>query len=144
MRNTQKKSIESFIFENDNIRVRLLFANWKIWLTKNEIVSIYWIEKNKLTKEINKILINSHLDIWDNVKKVYNKKKDKNETFYSLDVLLLLGYKSKHFKETKFLVNTNKVIKEYALSRKHRLTSLSWIPIMKNILNYFKPALTIV
>jgi len=127
-------NIKTYIFENDNITVKTLFSWGKIWLTKKEIAKLYGIEKSEIKKELNNILIDSDLDIAENVVKIYNNKKNKKETYYSLDILLLLWYKSKHYKETKFLVNTNKMIKKYSFKREHRKAN-----VFKNILNTLTP-----
>lgn len=125
-----------FIIENNNITVNTIFEMWKIWLTKKEISDIYWVKKSEIKKELNKVLINSNIDLSENIKKIFNKQKWKNETFYSLDILLLLGYNSKHFKETKFLVNTNNILKKYTSTRKHNYNKVS--PIFNKIINYFR------
>jgi len=140
----QKTTDWKYILENNNITVRTMFKNWKIWLTKKEISDLYWIKKSEIKKELNTLIINSTYKTEDIIKKVYNKKRDKTETFYSLDILLLLWYKSKHFKETKFLINTNNIIKEYASSRKHRLNNFYSSSIINKIINYFDPVLKII
>ena len=106
-----------------------------MWLTIKEVADIYKIDESEVKKELNNILINSNLDLTDNIQKVYNSKTDELETFYSLDVLLLLWYRSKHYIETKFLVNTNKILKEYALSRQFRTGKKE--TIISKIINYF-------
>ncbi len=144
MTTIEKTNDWKYILDNNNITVRTMFNNWKIWLTKKEISDIYWIKKSSIKKELNKLIINSNHETEDIIKKVYNNKRDKTETFYSLDILLLLWYKSKHFKETKFLINTNNIIKEYALSRKHRLNKFYSSPIVNKIIHYFNPVLKII
>ena len=140
----QKTTDWKYILENNNITVRTMFKNWKIWLTKKEISDLYWIKKSEIKKELNTLIINSTYKTEDIIRKVYNRKRDKTEIFYSLDILLLLWYKSKHFKETKFLINTNNIIKEYASSRKHRLNKFYSSPIVNKIINYFDPVLKII
>ena len=92
----------------------------------------------------NNLVLNSNINFEDNIKKVYNKNKGKRETFYSLDILLILWYQSKHYKETKFLVNTNKIIKEYASSRKHKINKFYSVPVVTKIINYLNPVLKII
>jgi hypothetical protein len=140
----QRTNDWKFILENNNITIRTMFDNWKIWLTKKEISDIYWVKKSNIKKELNNLIVNSQLKTKDIVKKIYNSKRDKTETFYSLDILLLLGYKSKHFKETKLLINTNNLIKEYTSSRKHRLNNFYSNQIINKIINYFDPVLKII
>jgi len=143
MNTIQKIQDWTYILDN-NISIRAMFNNWKIWLTKKEIADIYSVKKSDIKKELNKLILNSNLDFEENIKKVFNKNKHKNETFYSLDLLLILWYQSKHFKETKFLVNTNNIIKEYTSSRKHRLTKFYTNPMINKIINCLDPVLKII
>jgi hypothetical protein len=133
-----------YIIEKNNITIKAMFEEWKIWLTKKDISDIYWSKKSNIKKELNTIIENSDINLNWKIKKIYNSKKDKNETYYSLDVLLILWYKSKHFKETKFLVNTNKIIKEYNISRNHRLSKFYSAPIVEKFINYLNPILKII
>lgn len=137
MKTIQITNKQKFIFEKGNITVNTMFNMGKIWLTKKEISDIYWIKKTDIKKELNNILLNSNLDLFDNVQKIFNNTTAKNETFYSLDVILLLWYNIKHYKETKFLIKTNNSIKEYTKYRQYKNNSKNNTPIIKKIFNYF-------
>jgi len=137
MTTIKRKQGWTFILKVNNKNIKTLFNMWKIWLTKKEISEIYWVKKSEIKRELNKVLLNSDLDLVENIKKVYNSKKEKKETFYSLDILLLLWYSSKHFKETKFLVNTNNLLKKYTASRKHNTSKIK--PLFDKIFNYLTP-----
>lgn len=125
-----------YILRNNNLTVKAMFSMWKIWLTIKEIADIYNVAKSDVKRELTNIIINSNLDLSNNIQKVYNSKKDETETFYSLDILLLLGYRSKHFAETKFLVNSNKLLREYTNSRQFR--TVKQPTILGKIFNYFQ------
>ena len=144
MRTIHKNIGNEFIFEDNNLSVRSLFSANKIWLTLNDISDIYSISKDELKFKISEIIFNSELEINESIKRVYNDKTRRYETFYSLDLLLILGYKSKKYKETKFLVHTNRMIKEYAWFKKYRLSSFVSTPIIKNIVNFFDPVMHII
>ncbi len=120
MKTINRTNSWKYILRNDNLKVKAMFSMWKIWLTIKEIAEFYGVTKSEVKKELSNIIINSNLDLSDNIQKVYNQKKDETETFYSLDVLLLLWYRSKHYKETKFLVNSNKLLREYTNYRQYR------------------------
>ena len=137
----QKTNDWKIIFNTNNVTVRAMFESWKIWLTKKEIADVYWVKKSDIKRELNNIAVNSNLDLVENIKKVYNEQKGKKETFYSLDILLALWYRSKHFKETKFLIKINNVLKEYTSSRKYRLNKLYSTPIVNKIIHYFDPVI---
>lgn len=139
--NTYKKE---FIFEDKNLTVRSLFSYWKIWLTLNEISELYSVSKEDLKFKMAEIIFNSDIDSSNNIKKVFNNKFNKHETFYSLDILLLLWYKLKKYKETKFLVHTNRMLKQYACVKTLRLSNFITTPIVKNIVNYFNPVVHVI
>jgi len=144
MNTIQKTPDWKYILNSNNITIRTLFNKWKIWLTKKEIADIYWVKKSNIKKELNSIILNSNINISENIVKTYNNKKNKKETFYSLDILLILWYKSKHFKETKFLINTNNIIKNYTFSRKHRMSKFYSTPMIWKIINYFDPIIKMI
>ena len=126
-----------YLLQNNTFSINTLFSMWKIWLSKKEIALIYWVKKSDIKKELNKIALNSNLDLDENILKVYNDSKGKNEKFYSLDILLLLGYNSKHYKETKLLVNTNKLLKEYTANRKYQSNRLPRKSFFNKLSDYF-------
>ena len=129
------------VMKNNNIKIKVLYNLGKIWLSNKELSKIYGIKKSDLVKELKDIIVNSNLDILWNIQKRYNKKNSKTETFYSLDILLLFWYKSKHFKETKFLVNTNRVVKQYTQNKNTNLTNFHKNSIFNNVINIFKKEL---
>jgi len=119
MKTIHKNNHWDCIFINDNNTIKAMFNNWKIWLTKKEIANIYWAKKSDIKNELSSILKDNNLNSLNKRKKIYNEGKNKLTTYYSIDLLLLLWYKNKRFLETKYLINTNKIIKKYAQSRKH-------------------------
>lgn len=137
MKTIEKINNANYVIKTDNITVKTMFNMWKIWLTKKEIANIYGVKKSEIKKQLKTMISNSNLDLVANIQKVFNDKKGKVETFYSLDTLLLLWYKSKHFEETKFLVTTNNLVKEYAESREHRTHSFRAKSVIKSFLNSF-------
>ncbi len=127
-----------YVFQNANVAIKTMFDMGKIWLTKKEIAQVYWVKKSQIKKDLDNLVSGSDIDFTNNIKTIYNEKKDKLQTYYSLDLLLILWYKSKHFKETKFLINTNKILKEYTNKRKYRSQNI-WIInwFFDKILKYF-------
>lgn len=136
MKTIKKTTSWKYILSTKNLTIKAMFSMWKIWLTIKEIADIYWVSKSEVKKELSNIIINSNLDLSNNIQKVYNHKKEETETFYSLDILLLLGYRSKHFTETKFLVNSNKLLREYTSYRQYRTGKKE--TIFGKIFNYFQ------
>ncbi len=134
MKNIDEKINWNFILKIDNIEIKTLFEWWKIWLTKREIANIYWTTKTQIKKEISNLLSDRKKELKKNIKKKYNIAKDKTQTYYNLDILMILWYRTKHYKETKWLINTNQLLKDYTKQRQFRSHKTS---IITKLFNYF-------
>lgn len=143
MQTTETNKNSTFIINLNEFTNKTLFKENKIWLTKKEILNIYSINEEVLNLELDEIIENTNLSESKIVTKVYDNKNAKKNIFYSIDIILLLGYKSKKFKETRFLVNTNNFMKKYNKNRKHRFNNLNNNSI-ENIINYFNSIFKII
>ncbi|MDP2090274.1 MAG: hypothetical protein Q8K30_01635 [Candidatus Gracilibacteria bacterium] len=134
MKKTEEKMNKNFLIKMENIEIKTMFTDGKIWLTKREIANIYGTTKTQIKKEISNLLSDRKKELKNSIKKIYNIEKDKTQTYYNLDILMILGYRTKHFKETKLLINTNQILKDYTKKRQYRTSKYS---ILSMFLNYF-------
>ncbi|MDD2907313.1 MAG: hypothetical protein PHH98_01600 [Candidatus Gracilibacteria bacterium] len=95
--------------ERNNTITNIVYKNNKILLSKKDI-AIHFGEKKSTIKDIIEQLhiVNSEL--------LYNKNKDKNIKLYSIDSILIIGYKLKKYSETKLLIKTNRILKNTSFS----------------------------
>ena len=97
-----------------------------VWATHQQIADVFGIDRSGVTKHINKILDNGEIDEKSNVQKVHIANSDKPVKFYSLDVILSVGYSTNSGHAIKFRRWANTILKGAALNKK-RLEQLNKI-----------------
>jgi hypothetical protein len=97
--------------EGPKIDVRL--EDETVWLKQDEIAKLFGRDRSVITKHIKKIFTDKEVDKKSNVHFLHIANSDKPVTFYSLDVILAVGYKTNssqaiHFRKwaTDVLKNT--------------------------------------
>ena len=125
-----------FILQKDDISVKTIFNEWKVWLTIHEIWKLFSMEKWVITENIKNIFLSNGYDIENDIEKVYNKSLNKKETYYSLDVIISLWYRFRSYKNTKFIINSNKIIKEN-MFLKNKTGESIWSKFSRNLVNLF-------
>ncbi len=127
--NTKKREL---IIKKDNSEIKTIFLNNKIYLTKKGISKLFWVSKIKIKRTIDDIKEVSNIQKENNQIKIYNKIKKKNKTYYSLDFIISIWYRLKSFENTKFILNSNKILKEH---NQKRINNYSWIKEKTNFFN---------
>ena len=94
-----------YIVETDTDILNVLQEENTLWMTKDEIALLFKINKNDLESIIHKIITQSDFELVSKIKRIYNSDLLEYETYYNLDILLLLGYTLKEFKKTKLPQN---------------------------------------
>jgi hypothetical protein len=84
-----------------------------LWLTQAQIAQLYGRERSVITKHIRNIFADDELDEKSNVQNMHIPNSDKPVTFYSLDVILAVGYRVKSPRGTQFRQWATAVLHEY-------------------------------
>ena len=108
----------------NNNNINLNFNENKIWLTKKEIANVFWINKNEIKEILNVLKINSIEDFNKNTKKIFNTATKKEKIFYSIDIIINLGYRLNSFTATKLLIKINRTLKNLWVNRKSLLNKI--------------------
>ena len=132
MKTTENTIKKELIINKDNLEIKTIFINNKIFLTKKGISKVFWVSKVKIKRIIDDIKEVSNIQQENNQINFYNKSKKKNQTYYSIDFIISVWYRLKSFEDTKFILNSNKILKEY---NQKRINNLSWITEKTNIFN---------
>lgn len=64
-----------------------------VWLSQTQISELFGKDRSVITKHINKIFSDEELDKESNVQKMHIPNSDKLVSFFSLDVIISVGYK---------------------------------------------------
>jgi prophage maintenance system killer protein/prophage antirepressor-like protein len=102
---TSKKEVE--------LKVRLEKEN--IWLTQAQIAKLYGKDRTVITKHINNIFKDKEVDGKSNVQKMHFAHSDKPTIFYSLDIVLAVGYRTNSGAAIKFRKWATNILKNYIL-----------------------------
>ena len=106
---------EIVIYEDGNIELPVSFEEENFWLRQSEISKLFGKERTVITRHINKILQDKEVDEKSNVQKMHIANSDKPVKFYSLDVVLAVGYRTNSAKAIKFRRWATMILKEHLI-----------------------------
>ncbi|MBU3965379.1 virulence protein RhuM/Fic/DOC family protein [Patescibacteria group bacterium] len=124
--NLQKGGIVIYKISKNEVELRVRFKNESVWLRQNEIALLFDKERSVITKHIKKIFADKEVDSKSNVQKMHIPNSDKPVEFYSLDVILAVGYRVNssraiHFRNWATKILKQYLIKGYAINKKRLL-----------------------
>jgi len=106
---------ELIIYQDKSLELKIKFDGDTIWLKQNEIAELFDKDRTVVTRHINNILKDKEVDEKSNVQKMHIAKSDKPVSFYSLDIILAVGYRTNSSKAIKFRQWATKVLKQYLI-----------------------------
>ena len=98
----EKSELVIFKAKDQNIKIDVKLADETVWLTQAQMSHLFERDRTVITRHINNIFKEEELDKKSNVHFLHIANSDKNVKFYSLDVIISVGYrvKSKHLLES--------------------------------------------
>jgi prophage maintenance system killer protein len=99
----------------NEIEVEVRFEKESVWLRQEEIACLYGKERSVITKHINNIFKDREIDKKSNVQFLHIASSDKPVAFYSLDVILAVGYRTNSARAIHFRKWATNVLKSYLL-----------------------------
>ena len=87
-----------------------------VWLTANEIALLFERDPKTIRKHINNVFEENEVDININTQKMRIAGVDQRVTFYSLDVIISVGYRVKSKRGVLFRQWANSILKQYLLN----------------------------
>ena len=87
-----------------------------VWLTTNEIALLFERDPKTIRKHINNVFEENEVDINSNTQKMRIAGVDQRVTFYSLDVIISVGYRVKSKRGVLFRQWANSILKQYLLN----------------------------
>ena len=114
-KNEEKGEIVLYQPEGE-VRLEVRVENETVWLTQAQMGMLFERERSVIAKHIKNVFKEGELDERSNVQILHNTlSKFKPTTFYSLDVIISVGYRVKSFRGTQFRQWANQVLKDYML-----------------------------
>lgn len=86
-----------------------------VWLNQSQIADLFSIDRSVITKHLSNIFKTQELKEVSNVQKMHVAGADRHVKFYSLDVIISVGYRVNSKKATQFRIWATKVLKNHLL-----------------------------
>ena len=96
-----------------DIQIDVHFEKENLWLTHQQIASLFQRDRTVVTRHLNNIFKSDELIQKSNVQKMHIANSDKPVKFYNLDVILSVGYRVNSKRGTQFRIWANRVLKDY-------------------------------
>lgn len=106
---------EMVIYEDGNVELPVSFDEDNFWLRQSEISKLFDKDRTVITRHINKILKDEEVDEKSNVQKMHIANSDRPVKFYSLDIVLAVGYRTNSSKAIKFRKWATSILKEHLI-----------------------------
>ena len=113
--NNNKYALVKFIDNDLELDITISPEEDNIWLSKNQIAELFDRDRSVISKHIKKIFDDYECDEKSNVQKKHIPNSDKLVEFYSLDIIIAVGFKTNSKRAIIFRRWAIKVLKEYLL-----------------------------
>ena len=122
------------------MELRVPIEDETVWLTQAQMKLLFEVDRTVVTKHIRNIFRDEELEEKSNVHFLHIANSDKPVKFYSLDVIISVGYRVKSKRGIEFRRWANKVLRDYILKgyavNHNRINELGEvIRIMKRVEN---------
>lgn len=101
--------------EDGLTKIDVTLENETVWLTQDQMAELFQRDRSVITKHIGNIFKEGELDEKSNVQFLHIANSDKPVKYYSLDVIISVGYRVKSLRGTQFRIWANSVLKEYLI-----------------------------
>ena len=93
--------------EDGLTKIDVRMENETVWLTQAQMAELFQRERSGITKHIKNVFAEGEVDEKSNVKNVHIANSDKPVAYYSLDVIISVGYRVKSLRGTQFRIWAN-------------------------------------
>ncbi len=108
-----KNSIEIYKGKDNQTQIEVKFESESVWLTQAQLTQLFERDRTVITKHINNVFKEQELDEKSNVQKMHIANSDKPVAYYSLDVIISVGYRVKSLRGTQFRQWATQRLKDY-------------------------------
>ena len=111
----QKGEILIYQTPKGDTKIDVLIENETVWLTQEQIATLFQRDRSVITKHINNVFEEGELDEQSNVQKMHIAKSDKPIKLYNLDVVISIGYRVKSHVGTHFRKWATQRLRDYII-----------------------------
>ena len=108
---------EIMLFEtkDNEIKLTVPVENETVWLTQAQMTELFQVDRTVITRHVNNVFKENELIRESNVQKMHIPNSDRPVQFYSLEVIISVGYRVKSNRGVEFRQWANSVLKQYIM-----------------------------
>ena len=110
-----KNEIVLFETKDQDVKLAVSIENDTAWLSANQMALLFDRDEKTIRKHINNVFAENELDRENNTQKMRVDGVKQKVPFYTLDVIISVGYRVKSQRGTEFRQWANRVLKQYIL-----------------------------
>lgn len=110
-----KNEIVIFETEDKMITIPVAVDNETVWLNQNQMIELFGRDQSVISRHIRNVFKEQEVDEKSNMHFLHIANSDKPVAYYSLDVIISVGYRVKSKRGVEFRRWANSVLKQYIL-----------------------------
>lgn len=111
----KKNEIVLFETADHEITLPVEVSNETVWLSQAQMTVLFNVDRTVITRHVNNVFKENELDRESNVQKMHIAKADRPVSFFSLDVVISVGYRVHSQRGVEFRKWANNILKQYIL-----------------------------
>ena len=113
----EENKSEIILYESNEgqTKVEVRFEGETVWLNQEQMSFLFDRDRSVITKHINNVFSEGELDEKSNVQKMHIANSDRPVSFYSLDVIISVGYRVKSQQGTQFRIWATGNLREFII-----------------------------
>ena len=136
----KQKELVIFESEDQQVSLKVPVEEETVWLTQAQMIELFKRDQSVISRHIRNIFREGELEEKSNMHFLHIANSDRPVTYYSLDVIISVGYRVKSKRGVEFRRWANKVLKDYIIKgyavNDNRISQLGEvIQIMKRVEN---------
>ena len=109
----QKDKSNIVVYNDGELELKISVNDETVWLTQAQICNIFEKDQSVISRHINNIFKDEEVDGKSNMQKMHIANSDKPVSFYSLDIVLAVGYRTNSSKAIRFRQWATLILKNY-------------------------------
>lgn len=110
-----EKEIILFESADKSVSLSVPFENETVWLNQSQMIELFDRNQSVISRHIKNVFAEGEVDEKSNMHFLHNAFSDKPVAYYSLDVIISVGYRVKSKRGIEFRKWANSVLKQYIL-----------------------------
>lgn len=104
-----------FEAEDNSISLPVMLEDETVWLSQAQMIELFGRDQSVISRHINNVFRENEVDRESNMHFLHIANADRPVAYYSLDVIISVGYRVKSLRGVEFRRWANKILKQYIL-----------------------------